>query len=173
MAEYVTSDQHYNHRKIIHYCNRPFSDTREMDRYMLKQWNDTVNSDDTVYHLGDFCIGGYVKSKEYWDRLKGYVRLVRGNHDGTMARVRRIFRDACDSMVYSRDGKNLLFVHDPKDGFKWLSDNPGINIDAIVHGHQHNATPALRVENGVTCINVSVEHWDYKPIPIEKILEMI
>jgi calcineurin-like phosphoesterase family protein len=43
---------------IIRYCNRPFRDVVEMDQTILERLNASVKLNDTLYFLGDFCIGG-------------------------------------------------------------------------------------------------------------------
>ena len=45
MAWFI-SDHHFNHDKIIEYCNRPFANVEEMNNYMIKQWNSVVGKND-------------------------------------------------------------------------------------------------------------------------------
>ena len=52
---WFTSDNHFSHRNIIKYCNRPFTDSDEMNNTMIANWNAVVSPDDIVYHLGDFA----------------------------------------------------------------------------------------------------------------------
>ncbi len=49
---YFTGDTHFYHRKIIRYCNRPFTNTHEMNRFIIDEWNKTVGDKDIIYHLG-------------------------------------------------------------------------------------------------------------------------
>ena len=50
---YFIADTHFNHANIIKYCNRPFKNTDEMNKYIIRKWNSVVKERDTVYHLGD------------------------------------------------------------------------------------------------------------------------
>lgn len=78
---YFTSDTHFNHRNIISFCSRPFSNVEEMNETIIDNWNRTVGPDDTVFHLGDFCLGGSAEWNRILDRLNGRIYLIMGNHD--------------------------------------------------------------------------------------------
>lgn len=49
---WLISDNHFNHQKIIEYCNRPFKTVEQMNEEMIKKWNSMVKEDDKIYHLG-------------------------------------------------------------------------------------------------------------------------
>ncbi len=50
----IISDNHFNHNKIIEYCDRPFDNITEMNKVMTYIWNVSVDENDIVLHLGDF-----------------------------------------------------------------------------------------------------------------------
>ena len=74
---YFTGDEHYGHRNVIKYCNRPFQDVDEMDREIIKRHNEVVGDDDTVYHLGDFTINKKKIDEEH-RMAKEYLKKVFG-----------------------------------------------------------------------------------------------
>ncbi len=39
---FFTGDEHFGHKNVIKYCNRPFSDVDEMDREIIKRHNEVV-----------------------------------------------------------------------------------------------------------------------------------
>ena len=79
---WFTADHHFGHENIIRYCDRPFRDTAEMDREMVRRWNAVVGADDTIYHLGDFTLGDWWgTAKPCLDELNGRVKVVPGGHD--------------------------------------------------------------------------------------------
>lgn len=55
---FFTSDTHFNHANIIRFCNRPFKDVEQMNETLIANWNRVVGTNDIVFHLGDFCLGG-------------------------------------------------------------------------------------------------------------------
>lgn len=51
-----TSDLHFEHKNVIQFDHRPFSNVEEMDAFIMQCWNKRVQPDDIVYILGDFVI---------------------------------------------------------------------------------------------------------------------
>lgn len=78
---FFTSDNHFFHKNIIKYCNRPFSSVSEMNEKLIENWNNVVSDNDIVFHLGDFAFGGSSLYKDILDRLNGSIYLILGNHD--------------------------------------------------------------------------------------------
>ena len=81
---WFTSDLHFFHRNIVEYTNRGKETNKsDHDKWLINLWNETVNPEDTVYHLGDFAF-----HKSYED-LAGILAAVnakqiimlKGNHD--------------------------------------------------------------------------------------------
>ena len=78
---FFTSDTHFGHANIINLCNRPFKDVNHMNDMLVENWNSVVTDDDTVFHLGDFALGGSAVWSNVLSRLKGKIYLILGNHD--------------------------------------------------------------------------------------------
>lgn len=153
------SDNHFNHENIIKYCNRPFKNVKEMDEYMIKQWNSVVDKKDLVYHLGDFALG--LKPEEYKElinKLNGDIILIRGNHErrGKEFLERVGFLEVHKKIILG----NYILSHRPQDenqipeGFK------------NIHGHIHGYGYKESIDKS-KYINVSVDVHDYKPIWID------
>lgn len=75
---FFTSDQHFNHNKIISYCKRPFQTIEEMNQVLIERWNSKVSDNDEVYILGDFAFKDH---KQFFETLKGKKHLIAGSHD--------------------------------------------------------------------------------------------
>ena len=116
MEIFVTADLHFNHVNIIKYCNRPFSDVKEMDQCLRDNWNSRINRRDTVYVVGDFA---FVKSVNHLidirRGLNGNIHLVRGNHDspGLLKKItnQNIFASIRDTNKFKYKDKLFVLSH--------------------------------------------------------------
>ena len=48
-TKYFTADLHFGHANIIKFCNRPFKSVEDMDKTLIRNWNETVQPDDEIY----------------------------------------------------------------------------------------------------------------------------
>lgn len=120
---YLISDTHFNHANIIKYCNRPFANVEEMDKTMMKNWNNIVRGKDLVYFLGDFVLSKkkVEKTRELIDMLNGEIVIIKGNHD----KVGEKFR------IIEYEGYKFMLIHNPDSSHTF-------NFDGwIIHGHHH------------------------------------
>lgn len=83
---YFTSDTHFYHKGILRHGRKrsngsEFDSVGEMNETLIRNWNSVVNSDDFIYHLGDFAFSGITKAIDILQQLKGRKFLIKGNHD--------------------------------------------------------------------------------------------
>lgn len=159
---YFIADTHFNHANIIKYCNRPFNNTIEMNKYIIQKWNSIVKNDDTVYHLGDVGFGSVEDIKKLVGSLNGTKILLRGNHDFKIGV--NTWKEIGFSEVYKRKIVlgNLLLTHAPTEE---VGENQ-INV----FGHIHDK-PLDKKFNKRNHICVSCDVVDYTPVSIEMINE--
>ena len=82
---FFTSDEHYNHKNIIKYCNRPFGSIKEMDDELIARHNSIVTEHDTTIHAGDFAfVKNIQEANKYFERLNGKHTCLKGSHDKWM-----------------------------------------------------------------------------------------
>lgn len=81
MTYFFTADDHFGHKRILEYTNRPFASVAEMDSCLVDAWNSVVLPQDQIWHLGDFCLGPVERAIEVASRLNGHKHIVWGNHD--------------------------------------------------------------------------------------------
>lgn len=141
---YFTSDLHFNHRNMIDFCNRPYSDIKEMNEGIINSWNDTVTDNDIVFILGDvnWFDDGHI-TKKLLSQLNGkHIYIVPGNHDNT----KKVFRLLDSRFTVLSDITHLFIVDlELKKQYKYvLSHYPlltwaGRNRGAInLFGHIHS-----------------------------------
>lgn len=160
MTSFYISDTHFGHANILTFKNRDgtplrvFDSVEDMDEHMVKCWNERVNTQDTVYHLGDVAI--HHRNLPILSRLNGRKILVKGNHD--TAKLSQYMKYFADVRAYDRkDG--IICSHMPIHPES--IERFGINI----HGHLHNNTL-----NDPRYFNVSVERINYTPISRDELL---
>ena len=81
---WITSDCHFNHVRILDYNRdtRPFSSPQEMNETIIRNWNECVRSEDTVFVVGDFFMGKKETIPEILPQLNGErIYVIKGNHD--------------------------------------------------------------------------------------------
>lgn len=84
---FYTADLHFHYAPLL--SSRPFAAVEEMDEALIRNWNERVSPEDTVYLVGDI---GYNEGRvphELLSRLKGRKHLIRGNQTRGMRMPRR------------------------------------------------------------------------------------
>ncbi len=161
--KYVYADPHFSHANIIKYESRPFSNTEEMNKEIIKSHNSIVTKRDKIFILGDFCLASREKIFEITKQLNGYKILIMGNHD--RGRSINFWRD----MGFDEVSKYPIII----DNFFILSHEPLSMTEFMpylnVHGHIHSYKL-----NSDKHFNVSLDVTDFKPKLFEDlILEML
>lgn len=163
---FFIGDTHFYHKNVIDYESRPFADTDEMNRELIKLWNSTVGKNDRVFHLGDFSFGNKEKQLSVGNQLNGYKILIMGNHDGYSIKH---YMDCGFSEVYRYPiiiDDFWILSHEPK----YINKNmPYANIFAHVHGN-----PEFTDYSSQTiCVSVERKHMGYKPISFGRVKELM
>ena len=145
---FVIADTHFGHRKVVEF--RPWPTVEQHDRELVERWNATVRKDDTVWHLGDVCLGGR-DNLAIVASLNGIKKLVLGNHDSYphelyVPHFRKIFGAA--------EWGGCVLTHIPVHPYQ-LDKRYRLNV----HGHMH----AARIVGDDRYRCVSVEQTDYRP----------
>jgi len=162
MDIYLTADTHFDHKNIIDYENRPFTDNLQMTEVLIDNWNKTVKPNDLVFHLGDVFFCKADRMKEIADRLNGRKILIRGNHDKGVSngKFRKLGFEPFN--YYQLDG--LFLSHYPQSLPAMQTAMGQGAIRGNVHGHVHSQIEGLDQEI-YKC--VSVELTNYAPISLE------
>lgn len=155
-SRFFTADLHFCHNNILVHepLTRVFESIEEHDDFLVKQWNDTVRSNqDTVWVLGDLVWG---KSEPViLNRLNGKIKLVLGNHDILPAKTYLNYVKDIHGIIELERG--LLLSHIPIHPTEF---NFGIILN--LHGHLHS-----RILDDLCYFNVGVDSNDLLPVPYE------
>lgn len=112
---WFTSDTHFGHKNIIAFSNRPFKDENHMTEELVKSWNEVVDEEDEVYHMGDVSLTNADKTHEILQRLNGKIYLIKGNHE-----------------------KSTLQKQYTRDRFEWIKDYYELKVDnPTIDGNKH------------------------------------
>ena len=169
---YFISDTHFNHLNIIKYCNRPFNNVEEMNEAIIKNWNNIVSNEDTIYHLGDFALGTKESIIDIVNRLNGKKYLIRGNHDKRGVSTYESFGFiVLKNAPIKIDEYKLMLSHIP------IPDSQIPKGFVNIHGHIHDKKLYECIEKYEQSrysiekhINISCDVTDFKPISITEIL---
>lgn len=154
MTEFVIADLHFGdqatctrHRRADGSPLRPFQNAGQMDREIVRRWNETVGDDDTVYVLGDIGRGRHADTVRH---LRGRKHLIAGNGDDLDAIIRAgLFA----SVSVAKWLPGALLTHIPVHPRELRGR--AVNI----HGHLHANTIG---DPRYVC--VSVEQTDFRPV---------
>ena len=156
---WVTADLHLGEDRFD-IMQRPFSDAKSHNDYILREYNSCVGKDDLVYIVGDVC---YQKAPQFLELLgdmPGRKILLRGNHD-------RVFTDEQLSPYFEQVVPEGDSVHIDVEGiscslnhYPSLADPERFNLVGHIHG-------AWKFQ--LNSINVGVDVHSFKPMNLNKI----
>ena len=165
-----------------------------MNEILIKNWNKLVKPEDTVYCLGDFSLA--IRPVEiYSSRLLGKKYLVPGNHDFLHSYNKKSKKEENRQKwikKYEEHGWIVLpeqttldipgvtrvnLCHHPyangeetRHGDKYAKWRPKDDGRWLLHGHCHSLTQKNLDKR---MVDIGVDCWNYKPVSIEQIKELI
>lgn len=171
MKQFFTSDTHFSHANIIKYENRPFKNVNEMDEYLIEKWNNKVNKNDEVYHLGDFAFASESEIHNLLNKLNGKIHLIYGNHDKEIKK----HKDLQNKFIWCKDyyklkinNQVIILFHYPIQAWD-MKHYGSLHFYGHVHSNittKHHLT--ITLENAY---NVGVDVCDFEPKTLEEIIK--
>ena len=123
---YFTSDTHFNHDKAFIYEARGYKNRYEHNDALIEKINEVVRPEDTLFHLGDFCLN--ITPPEFESILSrincNNIAYIWGNHNSC---IRRVYEDA----VATEYGKDIEVYPYAVGKITYL----GYYKEVIVNGH--------------------------------------
>ena len=145
MTTWITSDLHFGHTNIMKFCpvsrHRFNNDLQYMNESMIREWNDCVQPDDTVYILGDIAFLPVHKAITVMNRLNGTKILIEGNHDQKAlqsADFLRCFAEVHSYLDINYGGHKIIMSHYPF--LEWDQMHRG---SLHFYGHLHGQTTGM------------------------------
>jgi calcineurin-like phosphoesterase family protein len=175
MTIWLTADTHFGHSNIIKYCGRPFTDKVDHDQTLIECWNDVVQKNDHIYHLGDFGFGGpgFLMDKVA-GKLKGTIHLIKGNHDGPATREplskRFEFIKDVHFLKTQLHGKKIEIFLSHYSHRSWPKWNYGVYH---AFGHSHNNLPPYGNSMDVGVDAAFALLGQYRPFSLDEFVAFI
>lgn len=178
---WFTSDLHLGHRNVIRFCDRPFTDEKEMGRRLIQNWNDTVGDNDIVFVLGDtFWFNDSHSIKRVLSQLKGKdIYILPGNHDDFES-----YHRVVDPRIHlCVDIVVVWFTEESKPKREvWLSHYPMMtwphreNGTHQFFGHIHSQPDKFEgVDQDLPLhwnqADVGCDYWDWKPVELNTLID--
>lgn len=156
---FVTSDLFLG--KTSKALNRKFLNIESMNLEIIKKWNQVVNTNDTVYILGNFCWDP-ITCTEVIPNLNGKIKLLRGEFDKSFILKESLFKNVevlnNDIIEVKLNNIEYILSHYPLEYWKNKNENS-------IHLHGSNIKIKSNL-NKMNRFNVMIELWGYKPINI-------
>lgn len=188
---YFTADMHFNHANICEYSGRPWDNVSDMNDGLVEIWNSVVTEDDTVYVVGDACMGLITESLPILDRLNGAeLRLIVGNQDRPFptfknAEFAKLYEDYFRAINFTETltiaGEQVELYHLPFTGDsndhaeRFVKYRPVNNGQWLMHGHIHKTH---MIEDKMIHVGIDAD-WTsygvgrYEPIPLSAVEALI
>jgi calcineurin-like phosphoesterase family protein len=123
---FFTSDSHFRHNQSFIFEARGYKDRYEHDEALIAKINEVVRPQDTLIHLGDFCLN--ITPTEFNEILARIncqnIAYIWGNHNSC---IRRVYEDA----VATEYGKDIEVYPYAIGKLTYL----GYYKELIVNGH--------------------------------------
>ncbi len=164
--DFFTSDLHFNSLRTIKSDGRPFKNEKQMDKYIIRQFNKQAGKNDTIYVIGDFlnCSNendiSWQKSIFYAKKIKAEIVLILGNNEeriikyyfgGSFNKFRDYclfigFKDVLKNHTIKIVGEEFFLTHKPKD----------CKLDKLnLFGHMHAAGGIYKSFGFSVCCDLS------------------
>jgi calcineurin-like phosphoesterase family protein len=150
-----------------------------MDEALIDRWNQVVKEEDTIWHLGDFCLGGENMAWRYLARLRGQIHFVLGGHDRRWAsKLEGLTHPIIEASLVTRkfDGVTVTLCHYPLAS--WEKSHYGA---MHFHGHCHGTIGRISPSADMQMppgemrgkrIDVGVDCWDFRPVCLGELMRI-
>jgi calcineurin-like phosphoesterase family protein len=175
---FITSDEHYFHKNIIKYQNRPFDNLEVMNRALINNHNSVVGKDDHVIHIGDFSFGHKEEFCRVIRELNGHHYVMDGSHDKALAEYEEWGEKPTDVQMkltvlpklfeFTYNGMKVVLCHYAMMTW-WASHyNKGEMASYHFFGHSHG-----RLTHPEGAIDIGVDTNNFYPYRIDDAMAIL
>jgi calcineurin-like phosphoesterase family protein len=160
MAIFFTSDTHFRDARVMRLDQRPFASITDHDASLIAFWNENVQPEDEVWHLGDFARASVEQVTVLLSQLNGRKHLIIGNNDGEPTRAASGWSSIQHYKELAIGTQLLILCHYPFRTWNKIG-RKSINL----HGHSHGKLRPVPRQ-----YDVGVDAWAFRPVTLETIL---
>lgn len=165
-STWITSDLHFDHRRICELAKRPFDNVEDMNESLIESWRRYVEPSDRIFVVGDF---GFTKGPDLvklWKALPGEKHLVIGNHDERNPQIMALPWYTKGHIVKIKErGMRLLACHYPMT--TWAYPDTYVHVHGHSHGNLTDVRPR-RADVGVDTAWPDRVGWG-RPLHVEEV----
>lgn len=203
---WFTSDSHYAH---TNYCLgvsnwddkevscRKFQTLEEMNETIVKNINEYVKDDDTLYHLGDWSFGGINNIWEFRKEIRcKNIYLVPGNHDHhiknnkvlpnvfeeynvgfvdlmpihdhfSQVYAKELFKDVLPQCYKLKVDKSTEIILSHYPVEEWENMDKG---SIHCHGHSHHSKDNTEISLKYRRMDVGMDWKEFRPYHLDEVL---
>lgn len=181
---WITSDLHIGHDRDFVYKARGFDSITEHDEMLVRNWNETVAKDDTVYILGDVMLKHNLQDTDFsyglsiLKQLSGRLIILRGNHD-SVGKI-EIYK-TCDNVVSAGDAAMYLDYPEVGSYHFYLTHYPTLvsheklkhmkNAIINIYGHTHQKEHFFNGHPYMYC--ACMDAHELRPVLLDDIIEEV
>lgn len=151
---WLTSDLHLGHDRNFIWGPRGFNSVEEHDETIIKNWNELVSPDDTVYCLGDLMLNDNEGGCRKLNQLNGRIYIIYGNHDSAnrvqlYANIRPNILGLGLAYILKYKGYHFYLSHYPTLCSNY-DDDKSLRKQVIgLCGHRHVIDPFYDMDKGL------------------------
>lgn len=168
---HLTYISYFGHDRAFLYGPRGFSSIEEHDETIIKNWNEIVRPDDTVWVLGDLMLGDNAHGMSCINQLNGTINICLGNHDTDSRKF--LYENTkwkIASVQYAtviKYGKYHFYL----SHYPTMTGNFDLRYSIVnLCGHSHS-TVAIQCIDTSIMYHVELDAHNCKPVCIDQIIQ--
>ena len=178
---FFTSDQHFNHKNIISFCNRPYSSIQEMNNSLIENWNKVVPKDAVIFIIGDLIFSmNKFSIRNLCNKLNGDTfYFIFGNHDKSkfFVNLPNNFKILSDIVYLAITVNNTYYgqyvlSHYPLYTFQGIDRNV-INLHGHIHSGKNSHAGFDTKFKSNFHYDIGVDNNNYAPVSLKTINDII